>query len=150
MQIQQAAGQLIPAVGKSAVVAAAAHGAGQVAVQQAARELGRRRRDDLQGTARSGGLVIHQHATVEHDLRAGDEHRPAAGGLAMVDHDLVDQGRQVSEARRDLELDIAAAWNTYETVRVSGELVGLVRSSRRLLDGLLNRQVPAMKPFRKT
>jgi len=60
---------------------------------------------------------------------------------------LVDQGRQVADARRELERDIAAAWNTYETVRVSGELVGLVRSSRRLLDGLLDRQVPALRPF---
>lgn len=60
---------------------------------------------------------------------------------------LIDQGRQVAEARRKLERDIAAAWNTYETVRVSGELVGLVRSSRRLLDGLLDRQVPALRPF---
>jgi len=61
---------------------------------------------------------------------------------------LIDQGRQVAEARRELERDIAAAWNTYETVRVSGELVGLVKSSRRLLDGLLNRQVPPLRPFR--
>ena len=49
--------------------------------------------------------------------------------------------------RKNLEKDIAAAWNTYETVRVSGELVGIVRSSRRLLDGLLNRQVPTLRPF---
>lgn len=61
---------------------------------------------------------------------------------------LVDQGRQVAEARLELERDIAAAWNTYETVRVSGELVGLVRSSRKLLDGLFDRQVPALRPFR--
>jgi hypothetical protein len=61
---------------------------------------------------------------------------------------LIDQGRQVAAARRELERDIATAWNTYETVRVSGELVGLVRSSRRLLDGLLDRQVPALRPFR--
>jgi len=60
---------------------------------------------------------------------------------------LIDQGRQVSQARRELERDIATAWNTYETVRVSGELVVLVRSSRRLLDGLLDRQVPALRPF---
>ena len=60
---------------------------------------------------------------------------------------LVDQAKQVSTARRELEKDIAAAWNTYETVRVSGELVGLVRSSRLLLEGLLNRQAPALRPF---
>lgn len=61
---------------------------------------------------------------------------------------LIDQERQVAAARRALDRDIAAAWNTYETARVSGELVGLVRSSRRLLDGLRDRQVPALRPFR--
>jgi len=60
---------------------------------------------------------------------------------------LEDQARQVHFARLDLQQDIDAAWNTYETVRVSGELVGLVRSSRFLLDGLLERQVPPLRPF---
>jgi uncharacterized small protein (DUF1192 family) len=60
---------------------------------------------------------------------------------------LRDQATQVKQARRELEKDIAAAWNTYETVRVSGELVSLVRSSQQLLEGLMNRQVPALRPF---
>ena len=60
---------------------------------------------------------------------------------------LKDQGRQVAAARAALQEDIATAWNTYETVRVSGELVDLVQSSRQLLDGLLRRQVPALRPF---
>jgi hypothetical protein len=33
-------------------------------------------------------------------------------------------------------------------VRVSGELVGIVKASRKLLDGLISRQVPALRPFR--
>jgi hypothetical protein len=61
---------------------------------------------------------------------------------------LIEQEQQVAVARGELERDIAAAWNTYETARVSGELVGLIRSSRELLDGLLGRQVPALRPFR--
>jgi len=60
---------------------------------------------------------------------------------------LKDQGNEVAAARAALQEDIAAAWNTYETVRVSGELVDLVQSSRKLLDGLLRRQVPALRPF---
>lgn len=60
---------------------------------------------------------------------------------------LEDQARQVAQARAALETDIAAAWNTYETVRVSGELVDLVRSSQRLLTGLMDRQVPPLLPF---
>ena len=60
---------------------------------------------------------------------------------------LLEQKAQVERAQEELEKDIAAAWNTYETVRVSGELVGLVRSSQRLLEGLMNRQVPALRPF---
>lgn len=60
---------------------------------------------------------------------------------------LQDQAAQVRAARQELEQDIATAWNTYETVRVSGELVSLVRSSQQLLEGLMNRQVPALRPF---
>lgn len=60
---------------------------------------------------------------------------------------LADQAEQVKKARSELDKDIAAAWNTFETVRVSGELVGLVRSSQRLLEGLMSRQVPALRPF---
>ncbi len=60
---------------------------------------------------------------------------------------LRDQARKVEQARLELDKDIAAAWNTYETVRVSGELVGLVRSSQKLLEGLMNRQIPALRPF---
>jgi hypothetical protein len=60
---------------------------------------------------------------------------------------LKEQGKQVANARMALQQDIATAWNTYETVRVSGELVDLVQSSRQLLDGLLRRQVPSLQPF---
>lgn len=60
---------------------------------------------------------------------------------------LLDQAEQVGKARAELDKDIAAAWNTFETVRVSGELVGLVRSSQQLLQGLMSRQVPALRPF---
>jgi uncharacterized small protein (DUF1192 family) len=60
---------------------------------------------------------------------------------------LDEQARQVKQSRAELERDIAAAWNTYETVRVSGELVGLVKSSQQLLEGLMNRQIPALRPF---
>lgn len=60
---------------------------------------------------------------------------------------LDDQSREMERARRKLGNDIAAAWNTYETVRVSGELVGLVKSSQQLLEGLMTRQVPALRPF---
>ena len=60
---------------------------------------------------------------------------------------LKQQAAQVRSAREALEEDIATAWNTFETVRVSGELVDLVKSSQQLLDGLLNRQVPALRPF---
>ncbi len=57
------------------------------------------------------------------------------------------QQAQLQTAREALDKDIAAAWNTYETVRVSGELIGLVKSSQQLLDGLMKRQIPALRPF---
>ena len=60
---------------------------------------------------------------------------------------LVEQAQQIAQARAALERDIAAAWNTYETVRVSGELLAVVQSSQHLLAGLMDRQVPALRPF---
>jgi len=60
---------------------------------------------------------------------------------------LVEQSRQIGFARQRLRGDIVTAWNTYETVKVSGELVGLIRNSRQLLDGLLQREVPPLRGF---
>jgi hypothetical protein len=60
---------------------------------------------------------------------------------------LIKQSRQVKSARQRLGDDIAVAKNTYETVKVSGELVTLMQSSQRLLRGLLDRQVPVLRAF---
>jgi len=60
---------------------------------------------------------------------------------------LAEQRKEVEQAQSALAADIKTAWNTYQTVRVSGELVDLVQSSQHLLDGLLNREVPPLRPF---
>lgn len=60
---------------------------------------------------------------------------------------LAEQRNEVERARSALDADIETAWNTYQTVRVSGELVDLVQSSQSLLDGLLEREVPPLRPF---
>ncbi len=39
------------------------------------------------------------------------------------------------------------ATNTYETVKVSGELVDLMQSSQRLLDNLRSLEVPPLRTF---
>jgi hypothetical protein len=76
-----------------------------------------------------------------------DAQRLTLETAAVYRRNLEDQARQIAQARQALELDVAAAWNTYETVRVSGELVALVKSSQQLLQGLMDRQVPALRPF---
>ena len=60
---------------------------------------------------------------------------------------LIDQERTIIESQRQLESDIATAWNTYETVKVSGEMVSLMQTSQLLLQNLFNRQVPALRSF---
>lgn len=77
-----------------------------------------------------------------------DAQRLTLEAAAIYRQYLDEQGRQITAARIALETDIATAWNTYETVRVSGELVGIVKASQKLLDGLISRQVPALRPFR--
>ena len=57
------------------------------------------------------------------------------------------QARELSQSRQRLQRDIATAWNTYETVKVSGELVSLIRTSEQMLGELFNRQVPELRPF---
>lgn len=60
---------------------------------------------------------------------------------------LLEQAAEITAARERLALDRAIAQNTYDTVKVSGELVSLMRSSQQLLEQLIQRQVPALRTF---
>lgn len=57
------------------------------------------------------------------------------------------QQRQVVASRQRLSRDLAIAQNTYETVKMSGDLVALMQSSRQRLDSLFQLQVPALRAF---
>jgi len=57
------------------------------------------------------------------------------------------QRSQVAASRERLARDLAVAQNTYETVKVSGDLVALMKDSRRLLDALFSLQVPRLRAF---
>jgi hypothetical protein len=60
---------------------------------------------------------------------------------------LAEQQRQVEISRERLARDIAVAMNTYETVKMSGDLVALMQDSRHLLDALFKLQVPPLRAF---
>jgi hypothetical protein len=60
---------------------------------------------------------------------------------------LSEQRGDVELARSRLNDDIRIANNTYETVKVSGELIAIVRNSRHLLETLGRMQVPALRSF---
>ena len=60
---------------------------------------------------------------------------------------LKQQKSQVTASRERLSRDLAVAQNTYETVKVSGDLVALMKDSRRLLDTLFRLQVPRLRAF---
>ena len=68
----------------------------------------------------------------------------AAGRYAEY---LEHQQRQVELSRQRLARDIAVARNTYETVKMSGDLVALMQDSRHLLDSLFRLQVPPLRAF---
>ncbi len=57
------------------------------------------------------------------------------------------QRQQVSTSRERLAHDLAVARNTYETVKMSGDLVALMQNSRQLLDTLFRLQVPPLRAF---
>lgn len=61
---------------------------------------------------------------------------------------LRDQAKTVAQSQRQLQHDLAVARNTYETVRVSGELVQMLQVGQQMLDNLLARQVPTLFSFR--
>jgi len=81
---------------------------------------------------------------LEANLQALDLTRRAAG---LYREYLMQQAQELSRSRQSLRRDIATAWNTYETVKVSGDLVSLIRTSERMLGELFNRQVPELRPF---
>ncbi len=83
------------------------------------------------------GILAANLEAQQFTLRAAGEYRAY----------LLQQREQVVTARRRLGQDIAVAANTYETVKVSGELVDLMQASQRLLDRLRNLEVPALRTF---
>jgi hypothetical protein len=57
------------------------------------------------------------------------------------------QRADIDTARNRLAPDLAAARNTYETVKVSSELVAMMKSGRNLFDSLKNLQIPELRVF---
>jgi hypothetical protein len=57
------------------------------------------------------------------------------------------QRRQVAASRDRLSEDLAVARNTFETVKVSGELVALMQHSKHLFDSLFGLQMPPLRAF---
>jgi hypothetical protein len=57
------------------------------------------------------------------------------------------QQQQVSASLQRLAQDLAVARNTYETVKISGDLVALMQNSRQRLDSLFQLQVPKLRAF---
>ena len=60
---------------------------------------------------------------------------------------LISQAKDINQSKQRLAHDIAVARNTYETVKVSGELVRLVQAGQTLLETLFSRDVPTMFTF---
>ena len=60
---------------------------------------------------------------------------------------LAKQRADIAAAKQKLAPDLAAARNTYETVKVSSELVAMMRSGQNLFDTLKSLQVPELRVF---
>jgi len=60
---------------------------------------------------------------------------------------LIKQRRKIIIARNKTADDLQIAQNTYKTVRVSGELINLLRTSQKSFDALLKIQVPELLVF---
>lgn len=51
------------------------------------------------------------------------------------------------KARNNARKDLRLAINTYATVRISSEVLGLLKESNNLFDALMNLQIPEIVPF---
>jgi len=60
---------------------------------------------------------------------------------------LTSQRQDIEKAQQKLAENLAVAENTYATVRLSGELVGMMRSGRQLFDILVGMQLPTLRTF---
>lgn len=60
---------------------------------------------------------------------------------------LQDQRNDLATAKKKLAPDLAAAKNTYETVKVSSELIAMMKSGQNLFDTLKRLQVPELRVF---
>jgi len=65
----------------------------------------------------------------------------------LYEHHLNEQRHDMKMALDKTQRDLRVALNTYETVKVSGELVRLLRSSTQAFDDILNIQVPDLLVF---
>ena len=83
-------------------------------------------------------------AVLQANLEAQQLTIDAAGSYADY---LQRQRQQLLTSRQRLSLDLAVARNTYETVKMSGDLVALMEDSQLLLDSLFRLQVPPLRAF---
>lgn len=117
--------------------------------------LDRRYLRGLEGVVGRTLALLHETRTL---LRQVPEHAPVL--LANIDAQnltlraasayrsyLLAQRRQLATARASLAGDVAVAANTYETVKVSGELVGLLATGSGLLRTLEHISVPPLRAF---
>ena len=102
-----------------------------------------RRAQELQQETQT--LIAQRPSRVlESNLAAQQLTIEAAGRYAEY---LKGQQHQVEASRQRLAQDIAVAQNTYETVKMSGDLVAMMQDSRQLLDSLFRLQVPPLRAF---
>ncbi len=60
---------------------------------------------------------------------------------------LEQQRKGIEQAREKLGKNLQVATNTYETVKISGDLLRVMRASEELFELLFDLQVPELKPF---
>ena len=109
--------------------------------------------DDID--TRTRALITKTRSLLE---GAAEEHLEALGGndaaqefaleAATLYRDyLVQQRGGLDEARDKLRENLSVAQNTYETVKISGDLLRVMNSSEDLFELLFELQVPTLRPF---
>lgn len=106
-------------------------------IMEKAQDLAAETRELMEQYPERGSILRNNLSAQNLTLQASDLYREY----------LKEQREEVVDSRRRLNDDLRIAHNTYETVKVSGELVHLVQTSRNLLNTLRRMQIPTLRGF---
>lgn len=110
------------------------------AIVKRAQEIKREARRELKREKSKARRKIYQSNIKAHDLTLKT--------AALYGKSLVSQKKKIAKARAKVVRDLKASENTFKTVMVSADLLGIIKTSHNAFNALMNIQAPELEPFK--